>query len=100
MSAVVAMAVQNAASRTLFASLAPTTVMTGNVTQIVIDLVDIGHRAGNRRRGHASRKMLPPVLTFAAGALSGALLYSSVGYAALIAPIVATIAVLALHRRN
>ena len=41
MCAVVAMAIQNAASRTIFASLAPTTVMTGNVTQVVIDLVDL-----------------------------------------------------------
>jgi uncharacterized membrane protein YoaK (UPF0700 family) len=100
MSAVVAMAVQNAASRTLFASLAPTTVMTGNVTQIVIDLVDIAASRGQPETRARVGKMLPPVLTFAVGALSGALLYSSVGYGALIAPIVATIAVLALHRRN
>src|SRR5258708_36260206 len=35
-----AMGVQNAAARLAFGDLAPTTVMTGNVTQIVIDLVD------------------------------------------------------------
>ncbi len=98
MCAVVAMAIQNAASRTIFASLAPTTVMTGNVTQVVIDLVDIaaGSQAGVRAR---LRKMAPPVLTFAAGALAGALLYSLVGYHAVIVPILAIGAVLALYRR-
>ena len=97
MCAVVAMAIQNAASRTIFAALAPTTVMTGNVTQIVIDLVDLtaGGKADARARLH---KMTPPVLTFAAGALAGALLYSLVGYLAVIVPGLAIGAILALHR--
>jgi uncharacterized membrane protein YoaK (UPF0700 family) len=94
------MAIQNAAARTLFATLAPTTVMTGNVTQIVVDLVDIavsGERTEARGR---LRKMLPPVATFAAGALVGALSFGTVGYAALIAPLVTTALVLALNRRS
>jgi uncharacterized membrane protein YoaK (UPF0700 family) len=41
LSGTVAMGVQNAASRTVFASLSPTTVMTGNVTQLAIDAVDL-----------------------------------------------------------
>ncbi len=56
MMGVIAMAIQNAASRTVLASLAPTTVMTGNVTQIVIDLVEIAHpmpNAQKRSRGCA-----------------------------------------------
>lgn len=99
MCAVVAMAIQNAASRTIFAALAPTTVMTGNVTQIVIDLVDLasGGRSEARTR---LRKMGLPVLTFAMGALAGALLYSAVGYLAVIVPILAVGAVLMLHGRD
>ena len=100
MSAVVAMAIQNAAARTLFASLAPTTVMTGNVTQIIVDLVDMGVSGERTETRGRLRKMLPPVATFAAGALAGALSYGLVGYAALIAPLVTTVVVLTLHRRN
>ncbi|MEK7318161.1 MAG: YoaK family protein, partial [Pseudomonadota bacterium] len=41
MLAVVAMGIQNALSRTALADLGPTTIMTGNTTQVVIDLVDL-----------------------------------------------------------
>ena len=99
MSAVVAMAIQNATARTLFATLAPTTVMTGNVTQIVVDLVDTAASGEHEARGRL-RKMLPPVATFAAGALAGALSYGVAGYAALIAPVVTTALALALYRRG
>jgi len=100
MLAVVAMAIQNAASRTIFAALAPTTVMTGNVTQIVIDLVDVAVAGQGQAEAVARlRKMAPPVVTFAIGALAGALLYSLGGYGCLIVPIAATAAVLALHCR-
>lgn len=99
MNAVVAMAIQNAASRTLFASLAPTTVMTGNVTQIVIDLVDLAMSRGQPEARLRLSRMMAPVVAFAAGALAGALLYATAGYLALLAPILATSAVLALHRR-
>jgi uncharacterized membrane protein YoaK (UPF0700 family) len=99
MCAVVAMAIQNAASRTIFTSLAPTTVMTGNVTQIVIDLVDLA--AGGQAEAHTRlRKMAPPVLTFAMGALSGAMLYDLVGYLAVVVPILAIAGVIGLHRRG
>jgi uncharacterized membrane protein YoaK (UPF0700 family) len=99
MCAVVAMAIQNAASRTIFASLAPTTVMTGNVTQVVIDLVDLtaGNQPGAGARLH---KMLPPVLTFAVGALAGAMLYGLIGYLAVIVPILAIAGVIILHHRD
>jgi len=39
---------QNAASRTVFASFSPTTVMTGNVTQLIIDAVDSRGRCDGR----------------------------------------------------
>ncbi|BBB62419.1 hypothetical protein UNDKW_4146 [Undibacterium sp. KW1] len=62
-----AMGVQNAASRLVWTELAPTTVMTGNVTQIVIDLVDI--LRGSAAAGTKARlwKFLWPVLAFGVG---------------------------------
>jgi uncharacterized membrane protein YoaK (UPF0700 family) len=92
---VVAMAIQNAASRTVFAALAPTTVMTGNVAQIVIDLVDLASDgAGGVQVRDRLRKMLPAVAGFAIGALAGALGYLFIGFWCLVIPILATAAVL------
>lgn len=98
---VTAMAIQNAASRTAFATLAPTTVMTGNVTQIVIDLVDLAraHAVSDEMRGRL-RKMVPAVAAFAVGALAGATGYVAAGFWCLAVPIVATGAVLLLHPRK
>jgi uncharacterized membrane protein YoaK (UPF0700 family) len=98
---VTAMAIQNAASRTVFAALSPTTVMTGNVTQIVIDLVDLsrGSAVGGEARGRL-RKMAPAVAAFAIGALAGALAYQFQGYLSLAIPIVAVILVLILYPRK
>lgn len=92
---VIAMAVQNTASRTIFAALSPTTVMTGNVTQIVIDLVDMAGSpaVGNETRARL-RKMWPAVAAFAVGALAGALGYHAFGFWCLVIPILATGAVL------
>jgi uncharacterized membrane protein YoaK (UPF0700 family) len=93
---VASMGVQNAASRLVFASLAPTTVMTGNVTQLVIDLVDLARGAGDAQTRENLQRMVAPVIAFAAGALSGSWLYAVVGFACLLLPILplATIAVL------
>jgi uncharacterized membrane protein YoaK (UPF0700 family) len=86
---VTAMAIQNAGSRTVFATLAPTTVMTGNVTQVVIDLVDLAAQkaARDQARGRLV-KMLPAVVAFAVGAIAGALGYKLFGFWCLLAPIV------------
>jgi uncharacterized membrane protein YoaK (UPF0700 family) len=100
MCAVVAMAIQNAAARTIFASLAPTTVMTGNVTQIVIDLVDLAVAPGQSAAKARLSKMVPPVLTFTAGALAGALGYGAFRYLALVLPILAVVTILLLYRRT
>jgi uncharacterized membrane protein YoaK (UPF0700 family) len=89
---VMAMAVQNAAARTVFASLSPTTVMTGNVTQIVIDLVDLAMGSGQSGEVRARlAKMTPPVATFAVGALAGALGYVWIGFWCLTLPMAAVL---------
>jgi uncharacterized membrane protein YoaK (UPF0700 family) len=87
MLAVTAMAIQNAASRTAFQMHTPTTVMTGNMTQIVIDLVDIGLGRGLPDARLRIKKMAPAILAFAVGAMAGALSYTTAGFWCLILPI-------------
>ncbi|MFZ6874138.1 YoaK family protein [Undibacterium sp. Di27W] len=89
-----AMGIQNAASRLVWTELAPTTVMTGNVTQIVIDLVDI--LRGSAVTGTKARlwKFLWPVLAFGVGAVGGAFAFMYAGFFALVLPVLILCAVL------
>ncbi|MEX3894273.1 YoaK family protein [Paraburkholderia sp. BR10954] len=98
-----AMGVQNAHGRLVARPGVPNTVMTGNVTQAVLDAIDIlspqvsaDARAVARMR---LGKMLPTILVFAAGAIAGALAYRHVGFWALLLPFVALIW-LAFHARG
>lgn len=96
---VCAMSVQNAASRLLMGELPPTTVMTGGVTQSAIDAAQLLASAGTDAAARARlRKFVPPVLAFAAGAIAGALLYASLGFAVLALPMAALAVVLRLGR--
>ncbi len=72
---VIAMAVQNVGARVVFAHLAPTTMMTGNVTQLAIDIVDLAIARGRADELLKARilKTWPPVLAFAFGAIGGAI---------------------------
>lgn len=72
---VAAMAVQNVGARAVFADLAPTTMMTGNVTQVAIDLVDLVTARGRPDPSLRARmlKTWPPVAAFALGAIGGAI---------------------------
>ncbi|HEY8052694.1 MAG TPA: YoaK family protein [Steroidobacteraceae bacterium] len=91
MLAVSAMGVQNAAARTVFASLSPTTVMTGNVTQVVLDCVDYRLSGDAQLRSGARARLAkfgPPVIGFAAGAVAGALLYRVAGFWCVVLPMV------------
>jgi uncharacterized membrane protein YoaK (UPF0700 family) len=99
MTGVAAMGVQNAASRTVFASHSPTTVMTGNVTQLVIDAVDLlggGPEATLHPVRTRFRHFWPAVVAFAVGAACGAFGYKLTGFISLIVPI-ALVFALALH---
>jgi uncharacterized membrane protein YoaK (UPF0700 family) len=92
MFAVVAMGVQNAAARTVFVALSPTTVMTGNVTQIVLDGVDfVASPLAETKAAARARlaKLVPPVIAFAAGAALGAVGFGLTGFWCLVAPIAA-----------
>jgi uncharacterized membrane protein YoaK (UPF0700 family) len=95
---VAAMAVQNAASHSVFAALAPTTVMTGNVTHAVMDAVEVVLGSDAAPAKARLRKMLPPVFGFAVGAIAGGLGSVHVGFWCLIAPLLAIVCVAGLHR--
>ncbi len=87
---VLAMSVQNASSRLVFTDMAPSTVMTGNVTQLVIDSLDL-YSSKNPEISIAARrrigKILPPLLAFAVGAISGGIGYHFFGFFSLLAAI-------------
>jgi uncharacterized membrane protein YoaK (UPF0700 family) len=89
MAGVTAMAIQNVASHTVFAAYAPSTVMTGNVTRVVMDLVDV--TLGGEREAAKSRlrKMVPPVCAFAIAAIGASFGFVWTGFWCLLVPIVA-----------
>lgn len=85
---VAAMAVQNALSRSVFVAFGPTTVMTGNVTQVTMDLVD-RWLTPEATGADAARigKMWPPLVAFAVGATAAGLLGARVGFGSLLLPV-------------
>lgn len=85
--AATAMGVQNAAARLVLTKLTPTTVMTGNVTQLVIDVVDLLRGAADAAVRARAVRFVGPIAAFALGAIAGAYGYVGVGFAALLLPI-------------
>lgn len=79
MTLVAAMAIQNAIHRTHMSAAPPTTIMTGNTTQIMIDLADLMRGvpadARNAIRSRLSR-MSANAAAFAAGCAVAALIYA------------------------
>jgi len=91
--AATAMAVQNTAARTFMNGLPPTTVMTGNLMQIIVDVVDVLHRHGKLEpKLDRLSRLVPLMLAFSAGAIGGAVGYVTIGFLALIAPILVALA--------
>jgi uncharacterized membrane protein YoaK (UPF0700 family) len=79
---VAAMAIQNAIHRIHMGSLPPTTIMTGNTIQIMIDLADLarGVPADARKAIHSRlSKMSAGVTAFAAGCGAAAFIYAKQG---------------------
>lgn len=77
---VAAMAVQNAAHRIHLGATPPSTLMTGNTTQIMIDLADCIHGLAPDKRDATMtrlRQMTMAVVVFALGAAIAALLYAT-----------------------
>lgn len=89
-SGIAAMALQNAVQRVHFASIPPTTLMTGNTTQAVLDAVDLisgveADKAPAVRERFA--RTLRGIFWFAGGCAAAALLYYWVGFWCLAVPV-------------
>jgi len=82
-----AMGVQNAASKLVWSNLAPTTVMTGNVTQVIVDLVDLLCGERDSATGVRLVKFFWPIIAFGTGAISGAIAYVQYSFWALLLPL-------------
>jgi uncharacterized membrane protein YoaK (UPF0700 family) len=84
------MAIQNAVQRVHFASIPPTTLMTGNTTQAVLDAVDL-LRGVEPTHAEAICARIGPTLRsiiwFAAGCAVSAVLYYWVGFWSLAVPV-------------
>jgi uncharacterized membrane protein YoaK (UPF0700 family) len=88
---VAAMAVQNAIQRAHLASAPPTNIMTGNTTQVALDLADL-LRGVDPVQAATIRDRLArtgrAILCFAAGSAAAALLYAFVGFWCLAVPVI------------
>jgi len=88
---VAAMSIQNAVQRVHFASLPPSTIMTGNTTQAVLDGIDLirGVKAEEVAAVRARlRRTLGSILYFACGCGVAAALYFWIGFWCLAVPVV------------
>ena len=81
-----AMGAHSAASKLLLANLAPTSMMTGNVTQLVIDTVDRLRGAADAATRARCAKFFWPLLAFALGCAAAAFAYRAFGFVALAVP--------------
>jgi uncharacterized membrane protein YoaK (UPF0700 family) len=88
---VAAMAIQNAVQRVHFASIPPTTIMTGNTTQAVLDAVDLWRGDADSDRAAVKARFgrtIRGIAWFAAGCAAAAATYFWVGLWCLAAPAV------------
>jgi uncharacterized membrane protein YoaK (UPF0700 family) len=84
------MAIQNAVQRVHYAAIPPTTLMTGNTTQAVLDAVDLWRpQPGSDTPAIRARlvRMLRGIASFAAGCAVAAILYYFVGFWCLALPV-------------
>ena len=88
-----AMGAHSAASKLLLTHLAPTSMMTGNVTQLVIDATDWLRGAADGATKARCGRFFWPVLAFALGCGAAAFVYLAFGFVALVVPV----AILCLH---
>jgi len=87
---IAAMSIQNAVQRVHFASLPPSTIMTGNTTQAVLDAVDLirGVKTEEVPAVRARfRRTLGSILYFACGCGVAAALYYWIGFWCLAVPV-------------
>ncbi|MCT7296188.1 YoaK family protein [Ralstonia sp. CHL-2022] len=97
---VAAMGVQNAKARIVLSEHAPTTIMTGNTTQIVIDVVELLSPGGTQKDVARTRlrKMVPPLAGFAVGAVLGALAFATLSFWCVLPPAGILVALAVMQR--
>ena len=99
MAAAVAMALQNAAMRDFLGHIHPTTLMTGNITQTVIDVVDLWSGAGDRHHRETmrrrTRRLLLSLGAFTLGCVLAATGVLFLGFWCLALPLAVTILIAA-----
>ena len=95
-----AMGVHSATSRLLLAHLAPTSMMTGNVTQIVLETVDVLRGVADSATSARCAKFFWPLLGFALGCIAAAFAYIAWGFAALALPLVILGGLIVVERRS
>ena len=88
-----AMGIHNAAGKLVFARIAPTTVMTGNVTEMLINVTDCLTGHGSPAVREKLVRFGWPMLAFALGCILGGYGYRSTGFWCLLLPL-ATLALL------
>jgi uncharacterized membrane protein YoaK (UPF0700 family) len=90
-----AMGAHSATSRLLLGHLAPTSMMTGNVTQIVIDTVDCLRGSDDPGLSGRLGKFIWPLAAVAAGCVAAAFAFHRFGFAALVLPVLILLGLLA-----
>ncbi|MFC5460985.1 YoaK family protein [Massilia niabensis] len=91
-----AMGAHSATSRLLLGHLAPTSMMTGNVTQMVIDSVDYARGSRDAELDARLGKFAWPLLSFAAGCVIAAFGFHQYGFLALAVPLLILVALIAV----
>lgn len=82
-----AMGVHSACGRVLLPDLAPTVMMTGNVTQLVVEFVQLFQNGRDRTSLRKCAKYLWPIVVFGTGSLVAAFAYLRFGFHALWLPV-------------
>ncbi|MEB3795779.1 MULTISPECIES: YoaK family protein [Acinetobacter] len=90
---IIAMGIRNAIIRTLLSSMATSTLMTGNIAQLTIDIITIYGLSNttNEEKYLAKKnisKILPTVLSFSSGAILGAIGYLKLSFFCILIPII------------
>jgi uncharacterized membrane protein YoaK (UPF0700 family) len=93
-----AMGTHSGTGRLLFSHLAPTSAMTGNVTQLIIDSIDVLRGTAEPKIRERCFKFLWPVVAFGIGAIGAAFAYQFAGFGAMMLPIVTLIYLMYLER--
>jgi uncharacterized membrane protein YoaK (UPF0700 family) len=88
------MGMQNAGGRLLMGNLPPTTMMTGNLTQLVIDAVDVVRGNSDAVVNARIAKVFWPLLAFSIGAIAGASAYVHFSFWSLALPIAILLSIL------